>query len=260
MLRVTTLGGAAAWPNPGQGCSSYLVQSDSTRILLDCGPNTLLELRKHINWTEIDAIVISHCHSDHILDLVPYRYGLVYSSSRRESMLPVWLPPGGEVVLDGIAAALAGGGERFEDFWRSVFRLENYDPDGSVQVGDLRLTFHRTQHFIRCFAIKVEASSGATVLYGADTGAIDPLIDFARDCDLLIAEGTSETNEGVAESERGHITPEDAGRWASESHARSLLMTHLWCERSDSEVIARVRQHYDGPLEVARPGLTIDVD
>ena len=54
-IELTCLGGAAAWPNPGQGCSSYLVRSGETTILLDAGSDTFMELRKHADYRELDA-------------------------------------------------------------------------------------------------------------------------------------------------------------------------------------------------------------
>src|SRR5690606_14660438 len=98
------------WPNPGQGCSSYLVRHESSDIVIDCGPDTLQELRKHADMTQLDGIVISHLHSDHMIELVAYRYGLHYGPGRAanvgERPIPLWVPPGGVDLLDSLAVAL----------------------------------------------------------------------------------------------------------------------------------------------------------
>ena len=128
-LELIVLGGSAAWPNPGQGCSSYLVCGGSAQLLIDCGPDTLLELRRQADFTTVDAIVISHCHADHILDLVPYRYGLVYGPTRPERRVPLWLPPGGRARMKLLADAFAGQDEPPEAFWDAAFELLEYNAE-----------------------------------------------------------------------------------------------------------------------------------
>ena len=189
-LTLTCLGGAAAWPNPGQGCSAFLLGDGLTSLLLDAGPNTLLELRKHIRYSTIDAVIISHCHSDHILDLVPYRYGLVYGPEKPEHPIPLWLPPGGQATLDALAAAIGGKGEPTERFWETAFNVQEYDPASSLEVGNLVITFARTEHAAECYAMRVSEADGSTCSYSADTGSIEPLVNFAHGSDVLVAEAT----------------------------------------------------------------------
>src|SRR5690554_5234769 len=104
-VQVTTLGGAAAWPNPGQGCSSYLVRAGDTLVLLDCGPDTLHVLRAQIDLARLSGIVISHFHADHTIDLVPLRYALVYGPMDVQEKIPLWLPPGGDDFLARVGIA-----------------------------------------------------------------------------------------------------------------------------------------------------------
>src|SRR5215510_9551479 len=126
-MRLTVLGGAAAWPNPGQGCSSYLVSVGDSRVVVDCGPGTLPELRKHVDYQSVDAVIVSHCHSDHVLDLVPFRYGLLYGPTPLTRRIELWLPPGGVEVLRRLASAL-NGGEDVDSYWQRAFEIREYDP------------------------------------------------------------------------------------------------------------------------------------
>lgn len=258
-LRLTVLGGSAAWPNPGQGCSAYLVRSVRATLLIDCGPDTMLELRNHVSPAAIDAVVISHCHADHILDLVTLRYGLVYGADKPAAPIPVWLPPGGAAILSGLADALGGQGERAGDFWESCFALREYDPGGQLEIEDVTLRFQATQHFTRCYAMRLRTTDGRSLVYSADTGRIDQLIDFARGVDLLVSEATADDHGDLPPEERGHITPEDAGEWAREAEVRRLLLTHLWHERPAATVVNRAAAQYAGPIDVAMRGLTIYV-
>lgn len=255
---VTSLGGAAAWPNPDQGCSAYLVRAGNSRVLLDCGPDTLHVLRGQTDFTSLNGVVISHFHADHTLDLVPFRYGLVYGPFSINHRIPLWLPPGGHDFLNGLARALGAGNENPNAFWSEVFDVHEYEIGGGFTIADLTFETTPTQHFVPCNAIRVTTAGGKTVVYTADTGTVEPLVSFARDADLLISEATVRDHGDVPINERGHLTPQDAAELAARANVKALLISHLWAERTDDEVLDAARG-YAGPSKIAKPGLTIDV-
>ena len=78
-MRLTVLGKSPSWQDAGGACSGYLVEENGTRILLDCGNGVFAKLREHVDYVDVDAVVISHLHADHFLDLVPYSYALTYA-------------------------------------------------------------------------------------------------------------------------------------------------------------------------------------
>lgn len=259
-MRVTVLGGAAAWPNPGQGCSSYLVESESAAVLLDCGPNTLSTLREHIDYHSVTGVVLSHWHSDHVLDLIPYRYGLIYGPGHLDAPIPLWVPRGVEQRLYQLAAALTDGEDDPVAFWASTFAIHEYDEDSQIRLGDLTISMQRSQHYVPCYAMRVEhQSSGQVVAYSADAGSIEPLIGLMHHADVAIIEATLDDYGNIPLAERGHLTPEDAGRLARLADVKSLILTHLWTERDAASVMIRAQSEYDGPLTVAKRGLSIEV-
>src|SRR5205823_5600261 len=77
-VRITVLGKSPAWQDVDGACSGYLVEAGGVRLLLDCGPGVFAKLRRFADYAAIDAVVISHLHADHILDLVPFASGLRY--------------------------------------------------------------------------------------------------------------------------------------------------------------------------------------
>ncbi|RIK42192.1 MAG: MBL fold metallo-hydrolase [Chloroflexi bacterium] len=257
-MQLTVLGGAAAWPNPGQGCSSYLVSDAETRLVLDCGPDTLHVLRRVTEYRDVSAIVISHCHSDHMLDLVPYRYGLVYGPQPPARRIPLWMPPGGKRVLERLADAL-NAGEPTPSFWDTAFDVREYDPSTSLEIGNLRLSFQQTQHYILCFACRLAGSGGRTLFYSADAGRVEPLIPLAHGCNVALVEATVDCHPDIPLESRGHITPDEAGSLAKLSGAEMLVLTHLWSERQERDVIAEARAQFDGPIAIAKPGMVVDV-
>ena len=257
---LTILGGAAAWPNPGQGCSSYLVSSDAAQIVLDCGPDTLHVLRAQMNYADVDAVIISHLHSDHMLDLIPWRYGLKYGATRATHLLPLWLPPGGIDWLRRLGSALATPGDAEDDFWDSAFDLREFDPSEALTIADLSITFAPTQHFIPCFAIRINHPSGRSLTYSSDLGVIDSLVAFAHGSTTLLVEATEVTHApSVAVEQRGHITAEEAGQLGTLAQVESIVLTHLWCERPTTDVLDAARSTFTGDLSIATAGLRINV-
>ena len=82
-MRITVLGKSPAWQDADGACSGYLVQGGGQVVLLDCGPGVFAKLRRYVDYAAVDAVVISHLHADHILDLVPFASGLRYGPRKR---------------------------------------------------------------------------------------------------------------------------------------------------------------------------------
>jgi ribonuclease BN (tRNA processing enzyme) len=257
-MEITVLGGAAASPGPGQGCSSYLVESDGYRLVLDTGPNTLLELRRHSTFSDVDAVVISHLHSDHTRDIVPFRYGLRYGPETSGRMVELWMPPDGTEFLDRLAGVFAIGAESADTFFTEVFDVQQYDPDATLHLGPFELSFHPTRHYIPCWAMRI-TTEGKTLVYLADTGPFPPLVNFARDADLLICEATLPPGSSDQDEGAGHISPDHAGRLAAECGARRLLLTHMWSEFDAGAARRAAENAFGGPVTVAERGVQLEI-
>jgi ribonuclease BN (tRNA processing enzyme) len=256
-MRLTTLGGSAAGANSGAGCSGYLVDTGSERLVLDLGPGTLPELRRHADYRTLDALVISHLHLDHLLDLFALRFAAVYNPVPLPRRLPLWLPPGGSAFLAAAGAVFATPGEP-GDFFGEAFDVREYDPAGSLAIGGATLRFWPTVHFVPCWAIRVaDGRDGGDLAYTADTGPCVGVERFAAGAATLLAEGTSDVPppEGAV---RGHMAPEEAGAMAQEAGVATLVLTHLWEEHGLDAAAARAARAFTGRIEVARPGLVVE--
>ena len=110
-MRITVLGKSPAWQDAGGACSGYLVEADACAVLLDCGNGVFSKLRSHLEYLEVDAVVITHLHADHILDLVPVRVGAhlraapAARAGRRPSRAPPRPPGRGCIAPAGAAEA-----------------------------------------------------------------------------------------------------------------------------------------------------------
>jgi ribonuclease BN (tRNA processing enzyme) len=263
-VELRVLGKSPAWQDAGGACSGYLVGSGETWLLLDCGCGVFGKLRTVVDYADVDAVVISHLHADHILDLIPYASGLIYAP--RHQPVPVGghpgttepprprliAPPGARETLRRLCAASGMREEHIE----SGFRLEEYDPGAAVQVGDLELRFQPVPHFLPTHAVSI-ANGDGRITYSADSSPSDELCAFARDTDLLLIEATLPRPE--REGPRGHLTPAEAGEHGRRAHARRVVLTHLSDELDAAWAQAEAEKAFGGAVEVAREGAVYEV-
>lgn len=245
-MRIVVLGKSPSWQDAGGACSGYLVEGGGATVLLDCGPGVFAKLRQHAEYERVDAIVLSHLHADHVLDLVTYASALRYGP--REGRPRLYAPPGAREQL----ALLCRGGAMAEDHVELAFELTIYDPAQRLEIGELGLRFAPVPHFITCNAIEVDEGA-ARLTFSADCGPNDALVDFARDTELLLAEAT------IREPAAGHLTPRQAGEHAARARARSLVLTHISDELDADAALAEAAAAYDGPVEIAREGAVYTV-
>ena len=263
---MTVLGKSPSWQDAGGACSGYLVQEGDHVLLVDCGNGVFGKLRTHVDYVDVDAVVLSHLHADHFLDLVPYSYALIYAP--RQQPVPVDRWPGTDTPARPVLHAPPGARETFrrvagawgsEDLVERAFALSEYAEADEPRVGPLRLRFHRVDHFVECFAIEItsETSRGRFV-FGADTGPSDALVAFAQGADVLMVEATLPRPE--REGPRGHLTPAEAGEHARRAGAASLVLTHISDELDVDWALREAQAAFGGgPVSVAREGAVFEL-
>lgn len=252
--RLTIAGSSSSIPRPDRACSSYLIDDGETPIVLDLGTGAFSNLRRHIDYDCLGAVVISHMHADHFIDLIPLRYAIRYGARRRRTKLPVYLPPGGMRMLATLVSAFADeGGE----FLNDAFDLQEYDPSRVLRVEGATLRFAHTTHYIPAFAIRWERG-GASVTYSADTAPDERVVALARESDIFLCEATllhGETEPAM----RGHSSAADAATMARQAGVKHLILTHYGAESSSRDLDEAARAIYDGAICVADDHRTIDL-
>jgi ribonuclease BN (tRNA processing enzyme) len=264
-VRITVLGKSPAWQDAGGACSGYLVEDEGCCVLVDCGAGVFSQLRLARDYVEVDAVVISHMHADHILDLIPFACALTYAPRQQPVPVAQWpgtddparprllLPPGAHAKLRTVGEAIGQAG-----LFDSAFAIGEYAIDETVAVGGLCVRFQPVPHYIPTNAIEVTpAAGGGRLTYGADHRPTDALREFAARTDLLLLEATLPFPE--REGPRGHLTPREAGEHAAGCEARRLVLTHISDELDEAWALAEARSAYDGPVEIARAGAVYDV-
>jgi ribonuclease BN (tRNA processing enzyme) len=263
-VQITVLGKSPSWSDAGGACSGYLVQEGDFTLLLDCGNGVFSKLRCVCDYVDVDAVLISHLHADHFLDLMPFSYGLTYAP--RQQPVPVAGWPGTSAPARPDLYAPVGGADVFrrvsgawgtEELVERAFRLHHYDAPDELTIGPFAVRVCEVPHFTPTYAIELSLADGRRLTYSADCGPNEELVRFARDTDLLLIEATLPRPERTGV--RGHLTPAEAGEHGRRASARRLILTHYSDELDAEWARAQAVGTYGGDVELARDGAVYTV-
>ncbi len=238
-MRLTVLGCAGSFPGPDSPCSSYLVETDGFRLLVDLGSGALSALQRHIGLYDVDAVVLSHLHPDHWFDLCPYMVARQYGGGQPLPPLPVYSPPG---LTERLTMAY--------DQPPDVYDIRPLTA-GRLQIGPVAVHVQRVNHPVETYGLRIE-HGGRVLTYSADTGPCDALVDLARDADVLLCEASFVSGPGNTRDL--HLTGAQAGEHATRAGVGRLLLTHLVAWNDVEQVRAEAAATFTGDLALARPG------
>ena len=254
-MRLTVLGRSPSSPIAGVACAGYLVEGGGGRVLLDVGPGVVAQLLRVHHPDELDAVVVSHMHADHMLDLVTLRYVYPWRARPKDQRLRVVMPPGSADQLLDLARGV-GNPRHFED----TFRLSEHDGHSPFRFGGLEIAPVETVHYIPCWGFRVDAD-GSRLGYTADTGPEGAVGEVGDHADLLLSEATLRSLEEDAQppERRGHLLPAEAGAIAREAGARRLLLTHLPINGDPGWATSAASAPFGADVEIAAPARTYEV-
>lgn len=234
-MKLIVLGNNGPFPSAGGACSGYLIRSGSANILVDCGNGSLANLQKVIGIGELDAVILTHLHSDHTSDLHVLKYAVQIKRRRGQfdRLISVYAPP-----------------EPAEEYARleasDAFILEAIYPAMTLRVGDVKISFSQMKHPYTDYAVAMECE-GRKFVYSGDTSWTENIIGFAKGADLLMLDA------GLLERDYTenavHLTAGQCCLVAREAGAGKLLLTHLWPEYDTSDILEEARRNF-GNVEV----------
>ncbi len=263
-MRVTVLGKSPSWQDAAGACSGYLIEEGDFKLLLDCGNGVFSKLRRICDYVDVDAVLISHLHADHFLDLVPFSCALSYAP--RQQPVPVggwpgtehparpelYVPSGATAVLRKVVSCC--GHE--DDLIETAFALHEYAAPDELALGPLRIRFCVVPHYTVTYAVEL-SSNGSRFTFSADCSPNQELVRFARGTDMLMIEATLPRPERTGR--RGHLTPREAGEHGKLAGARRLVLTHYSDEVDPEWARLEAADAYGGPVELAQEGAVYKV-
>lgn len=242
-LAITVLGSSGTWSSASNACSGYLVEHDGWRVWIDCGPGSFAALQQHCELAEVNALVISHEHPDHCIELPMIRNAMRYGLDVER--MPLYAPRGVLALLETLVGS------------RGI--TPSFEPkmigDRSVaRVGPLKLSFSRTDHPVETLAVRIEpdAQPGRAIVYSSDTGPGWSVAALGPDIALAIVEATfleAETGESAAVHRTATCTGEDARAAGVER----LVLTHILPTSDPEAHRLEASAAFRGEVELARP-------
>jgi ribonuclease BN (tRNA processing enzyme) len=247
-VKLTIVGCAPAWTRrPGRASSCYLVEHDGRAIVLDMGQGAFAALAQYRDPATIDAILVSHLHPDHHIDLVPLRHYLKYEAIGSQ-------PP----VLRGPAELRP----RFDALFAQAGFLADFPGQlltaGAFDVAGFAVEARNVTHIPDSYAFRLTpAGSGAPgLVYSGDCSLADDLLPLVRPGDTLLSEASYGADTPPAETV--HINAADAARVALDGRAGRLVLTHINDARDPGAAAATAGTVFAGEVLLAQPGLTLE--
>lgn len=243
-LKITILGQWGAYPEKNSATAGYLIQSDNTNILLDCGCGVLSKLQNHINIEDLHGVVISHYHADHFCDV----QSLQYASKILK-------------VFNKLTHPLKIYGLKVNPYFEKLNYADScvgYEitSKSQISIGDFSLCFCNTNHTMPCLSIKV-CHGNKSVIFSGDTAFTNDLIYLSKNADLLMCE-SSLFNEDKGRVP-GHLTAGETGLIAKKAEVKKLLLTHLPHYGNITTLLDQAKQEFSGEVILAEGGMIIEL-
>lgn len=252
--RLVVLGSCGGWPEAGRACSGYVLEHEGTRIVLDLGYGTLprlLELLDSPAADGIDAVVVTHAHPDHVVD-VHALFRARWFARRGAAPIPLYAAAG---VLAMVAGLEDGDGAAAA----TVFDAHAL-PASPYRIGPFLLESWALPHYVPNAGVRLTAP-GLTVAYTGDTGPDAALADLGRDADLFIIDATDRDQQPgaipAAAGTRGNLSAHEAAAAGEAAGARRLLLTHFWPGNDRDLSHSAATELFSGEILLADEGLTI---
>ncbi|XXM73967.1 MBL fold metallo-hydrolase [Lysinibacillus sphaericus] len=242
-MKLTIIGHWGGYPKAGEASTGYLLEHNGFTLLLDCGSGVLSQLQKYTDPTDLDALLISHYHPDHIADVGVLQHALLiqYFLGNSKGTLPVYAHNEDTLGFKSLT-------------YRDLMKAHAYNEQSKLTIGPFTVTFVKTKHPVPCYGMRIEAE-GKSIFYTADSAYKESFVPFGKDADLLLCECNFYGDMDA--SGAGHMTSLDAGKLAEGTGAKKLILTHLPHFGNLDQLVSEAGTFFKGDTALARQGMEI---
>ena len=246
------------------------MRSGDSIVLVDVGRGTFLRLSQlEVPYSEIDAIYLTHLHSDHVVGL-PDLWLTGWIFSNREDALTVYGPAGTAELVRNLSEAFA-----FDLHQRSVnessgeisgaeLRVVEVEDSAEYEVEGFHVTAFEVDHHkvVPAFGYRIEMAGKSVVLSG-DTRYSENLIENSMSADVIVHEIMAMSSQAPAGWHRvmeWHTSPGDVARVFSQTRPKLAVLSHLiLLGVSESQLYDDVTSEYDGRVVVGADLMTFRI-
>jgi ribonuclease BN (tRNA processing enzyme) len=247
-VELIVLGCGGTWPAAGGATSGYLLREDGYNLWLDAGTGTLAKLQEYVKMSDVGALMITHGHPDHMVDLYPFFYARYYGGQGSHG-LPLYSPRGFFEKIGDLV------GPETTEAMHTAFELHVAEPGSTIEIGPFRIDVREMTHLGPALGYRIEAG-GAVLGYTGDTGPTPETDDLARDADLFLAEATWQDMPDILPF---HLSARQAGEAAARVGAKRLMLTHIWPSLDQEVSKQQAAEAYAGEILLATEGMRIEI-
>lgn len=232
MMKLTCFGKYGPYPKANCASSSYMLEYRGKHVVTDLGCGSLTRVFASININEIDALVLSHLHADHMGDALTLRYALDAAKKlgKRNNPLPVYMPS------EPAAEASLLASNKMMDI--------HYINDGDTcEICGMNVSFALMPHTVKSYAMSF-CADGKKFVYSGDAAYNEKLIEFAKNADLLLIEAAFLSK--YKPENPVHVTAAEAAMIGKASDAKRLLLTHIFPEYDENDLLNEALPHFPG--------------
>jgi len=245
------LGSGTGIPSLRRGFPGLLVFSDSSIVLIDSGSGTLRKmLEVGITYQDVDLLLYTHTHPDHVSELVPILFACKYADLPRQKDLLCMGGPGFKHYFDQLKKTYGS--------WidANSYRLTIEEvSEKSLPVRDLQISSKGMAHLPGSIGYRIDFKDGKSIAISGDTDYCRNIVELAFKTNLLILECSFPDEKKV----EGHLTPSQAGRIALESRCKKLLLIHLYPICDQFDIQKECEQVYKGEIILGEDLMKIDI-
>ena len=239
-MKVTVVGYYGGYPTADKASSAYVIEKDNYKIVLDMGSGALLKLQKYINIMDIDAMILSHFHADHVADVGVLQHARLVQSyiTGDESILPIY--------------AHQEDVEQFAALNHDYTEAKSYNPEETLKLGPFYIRFLKTKHSVACYGMRI-TDGDSSIVYTADSAFQKEWIPFCQHADLPLADTNFYAD--MDGEDAGHMTSKEVGIIAKEAEVKEVILTHLPHFGQHQQLVEETKEVYDGKVTLAHEGL-----
>lgn len=239
-MKLTVIGYWGGFPHIDEATSMYVLEKDDFMLVIDVGSGGLAKFQKYKRIHDIDAVILSHYHADHIADVGVLQHALLVESymTGSNTVVPFYSHDEDDYHFNQLN----------HDFTKAIA----YDPRHALNIGPFFIRFLKTKHSVPCYGMRITDGT-RTLVYTADSAYQDEWIKFSRDADVLVADCNFYAEQDAAKA--GHMTSEEVATIAKFSGVKKLILSHLPQYGDRTKLIDEAGEIFKGDIELAYEGL-----
>nr|WP_048063502.1 MBL fold metallo-hydrolase [Methanococcoides burtonii] len=248
-MKITFLGTGVAIPQKDRVQSGVLIEYGENKVLFDCGGGILNRIfESGVLHTEIDTIVLSHLHLDHVADVMC----LLKANWLCEKLdAVIYGPVGTQEWLGRLMAIYPYMKVKVNVEVREVVAGEEFELSQGCNV---RCT--DGIHSVPSLGYRVE-HDGEVVVYSGDTEPCDSIMKLAQGADMLIHECSFPLDFPMT----NHATPDMLRPYLENSDISKVYLTHLYphMQGHEKETLEYIKEKYEGEVHIASDLMTVEL-